>query len=51
MGVILRQIGSGRMTTGIVNNRFMEFESDDQEQLMMEDGVYSSQNKADILTM
>lgn len=49
MGIILKGLRSGQ-TSGIQANRFNEF-SDDEEQQMEEDGVYSSVNKEDILTM
>ena len=59
MGIILRGLSTNdhhrRMTQGIVNNRFSEFteenDQDQYEQTMMEEGVYSKSNRADVLTM
>ena len=51
MGIILKGLQTGgRRTSGIHSNRFSEFD-DEAEQEMEEDGVYSSMNKIDELTM
>ena len=48
MGIILKGLSSPR-TQGKITNRFSEFDDDEAE--MEEEGVYSSTNRADILTM
>lgn len=51
MGIILKGLSSPtRRTQGKITNRFTEFDDED-EQEMEEEGVYSSTNRADILTM
>ncbi len=50
MGIILKGLRSDRHHSGIHSNRFSEFD-DEAEQEMEEDGIYSSMNRGDILTM
>ena len=51
MGIILKGLNTDRHTSGMQASRFTEFSEDDEEQQMEIDGVYSSMNKGDILTM
>ena len=56
MGIIFRRLSHadrrGGHGMGVHTNRFSEFDDEDEdEQEMQEEGVYSSTNRADILTM
>ena len=50
MGIILRSLKNDRRN-GVNKSHFNEFDDDDEEQEMQEEGVYSSTNGPDVLTM
>ena len=52
MGIILRGLSQSQHPKGGKNTtRFTEFDEDDDEQQMLEDGVYNSQDQIGVLTM
>ena len=51
MGIILRALKGTTPRGGVNKPHFDEFDDDEEEQEMQEEGVYSSMNGPDVLTM